>query len=192
MPEPWNWTKSVVGQLEFYWDAHLWPRLRGLTDDEYLWEPLPDCWSIRPGPDGRWTADAAPADAIPTEQLAPFTTIAWRMAHISVGCFATRVSTFFGDGTIPDDADMFDERHKPASLPPTAVDGLDDLEETYRRWHDAISVLDAQQLLTPLGPKGSWFANDPMAELILHINREVMHHGGEIGVLRDLYAHRIG
>ena len=53
-------------------------------------------------------------------------------------------------------------------------------------------MLDAQQLLTPLGPKGSWFADDPMAELILHINREVMHHGGEIGVLRDLYAHRIG
>ena len=59
----------------------------------------------------------------PTEQLAPFTTIAWRMAHIGVGCFATRVSTFFGDGSMPDDADMFDERHKPASLPRTAVDG---------------------------------------------------------------------
>jgi hypothetical protein len=26
-----------------------------------------------------------------------------------------------------------------------------------------------------------------MAALIVHINREVMHHGGEIGVLRDLY-----
>jgi hypothetical protein len=26
-----------------------------------------------------------------------------------------------------------------------------------------------------------------MAGLTLHINREVMHHGGEIGLLRDLY-----
>jgi hypothetical protein len=26
-----------------------------------------------------------------------------------------------------------------------------------------------------------------MAGLILHINREVMHHGGEICLLRDLY-----
>jgi hypothetical protein len=26
-----------------------------------------------------------------------------------------------------------------------------------------------------------------MAALVLHINREVMHHGGEIGLLRDLY-----
>jgi len=87
---------------------------------------------------------------------------------------------------------MFDARHQPASLPRTAAEALDYLEETYRRWHDAIAVLDEQQLLTPLGPKGSWFASDPMAELILHINREVMHHGGEIGVLRDLYAHTIG
>jgi hypothetical protein len=29
-----------------------------------------------------------------------------------------------------------------------------------------------------------------MAALVVHVNREVMHHGGEIGVLRDLYARR--
>jgi hypothetical protein len=29
-----------------------------------------------------------------------------------------------------------------------------------------------------------------MAELVLHINREVIHHGAEIALLRDLYAHR--
>jgi hypothetical protein len=31
-----------------------------------------------------------------------------------------------------------------------------------------------------------------MAALIVHINREVMHHGGEIGLMRDLYARRDG
>jgi hypothetical protein len=29
-----------------------------------------------------------------------------------------------------------------------------------------------------------------MAALITHVNREVMHHSGEIGVLRDLYRTR--
>jgi hypothetical protein len=29
-----------------------------------------------------------------------------------------------------------------------------------------------------------------MADLIVHINRETMHHGAEIGLLRDLYARR--
>ena len=28
-----------------------------------------------------------------------------------------------------------------------------------------------------------------MIDLILHINREVIHHGAEIALLRDLYAH---
>jgi hypothetical protein len=29
-----------------------------------------------------------------------------------------------------------------------------------------------------------------MAGLVLHINREVIHHGGEISLLRDLYRDR--
>jgi hypothetical protein len=29
-----------------------------------------------------------------------------------------------------------------------------------------------------------------MAELVLHINREAIHHGAEIALLRDLYANR--
>ncbi len=30
----------------------------------------------------------------------------------------------------------------------------------------------------------------PRATLLLHINRELIHHGAEIALLRDLYAHR--
>jgi len=29
-----------------------------------------------------------------------------------------------------------------------------------------------------------------MAELVLHINREALHHGAEIALLRDLYRSR--
>jgi hypothetical protein len=31
-------------------------------------------------------------------------------------------------------------------------------------------------------------ANDPRVGLVLHIHRELMHHGAEVGHLRDLYA----
>jgi hypothetical protein len=31
------------------------------------------------------------------------------------------------------------------------------------------------------------FVDEPLSTLILHINREVMHHGAEIALLRDLY-----
>jgi hypothetical protein len=37
---------------------------------------------------------------------------------------------------------------------------------------------------------GDYFAEYPMAGLVLHINREALHHGAEIALLRDLYANR--
>jgi hypothetical protein len=115
------------------------------------------------------------------------TTIAWRMMHVAGGCFWNRASAFFGDGSVPADADMFDPRHLPADLPTTAAGGIAFLEQAYHRWHDAIEMLDEPALREPLGVTGSFFAQEPMAGLVLHLNREAMHHGGEIGALRDLY-----
>jgi hypothetical protein len=36
-------------------EAHqtLRQRLEGLTDEEYFWEPVPSCWTVRLGEDGR-------------------------------------------------------------------------------------------------------------------------------------------
>jgi hypothetical protein len=34
---PWN--QLLLDQLEHHWVGQLRPRLDGLTDDEYLWEP---------------------------------------------------------------------------------------------------------------------------------------------------------
>ena len=33
------------------------------------------------------------------------------------------------------------------------------------------------------------FSEHTMAALVLHINRETIHHGAEISLLRDLYAY---
>jgi hypothetical protein len=181
-------TSLIVDQLEFYWDAHLWPRLAGLGDDEYFWQPVADCWTIRAGRDGTWRVDSDSRQAGP----APFTTIAWRMAHIET-CLATRTNAFFPDGrdlrgSDEPGPDMFDPSVQPP-VPSNAAQGLAQLEREYRRWHNVIAALDDEGVRAPLGPRGSDFAEDPMAALILHVNREVMHHGGEIGVLRDLYRH---
>jgi hypothetical protein len=178
-----DWGKLIIGQLEFYWDAHLRPRLDGLTDEEYLWEPVRGCWSVRPGPDGRFVLEGS----LPVPEPPPVTTIAWRMVHIGAACFANRTSAFFGDGSVPGDVPMHDPRHLPTELPGTAAEAITFLEGTYQRWHDAIAALDDEALRAPLGPKGGFFADEPMAALIVHLNRETMHHGGEIGVLRDLY-----
>ncbi|MEV4703649.1 DinB family protein [Actinoplanes sp. NPDC049316] len=99
-----------------------------------------------------------------------------------MGILRKRASTFFGAGSVPEDADMFDRRHWPARLPGTASEGVELLERSYRWWRDGVAGLDEDGLLRQLGPKGAFFAAEPMATLVLHLNREVFHHGGEVGI----------
>ena len=178
-----EWGRVLVEQLEFYWNVHLRPRLDGLTDEEYFWEPVDGCWSLRRADDGTYRLDGGWPEPSPT----PVTTIAWRLVHIGATCFANRASTFFGDGSVPDDADMGDPRHVPTDLPGSAADAIAFLEWSYGWWHRGISSLDEEGMRAPLGRKGGPYAKDPMAALVAHISREAMHHGAEICLLRDLY-----
>ena len=49
--------------------------------------------------------------------------------------------------------------------------------------------LDAAALANPRGPAEGPYAEYPMSTLVLHINREVIHHGAEIACIRDFYVH---
>ena len=51
----------------------------------------------------------------------------------------------------------------------------------YEHWRRGIHSLDEDALLAPVDASSSF------GGLMLHVNREIMHHGGEIGALRDLY-----
>jgi len=63
---------------------------------------------------------------------------------------------------------------------------LSELEGQYARWIDGVSTLDLARLAERCREPG--FETDSMAALILHIHREVIHHGAEIALLRDLYG----
>lgn len=43
-----EWNTLLGEQLDWHWTTQLRPRLDGLTDDEYLWEPAPGSWNVRP------------------------------------------------------------------------------------------------------------------------------------------------
>jgi hypothetical protein len=45
-------------------------RVEGLSDQEYLWEPIPGCWTIRQRANGTWMTDWV----LPRPQPEPFTT----------------------------------------------------------------------------------------------------------------------
>ena len=48
----------LLAQMDEVYDR-LRGRLEGLTDDEYLWEPVPGCWSVHRDPPGAWVTDYA-------------------------------------------------------------------------------------------------------------------------------------
>jgi len=63
-------------------------------------------------------------------------------------------------------------------------------------WHSqlrpastGVRSLAAAALATPCGPAEGQYAEYPLAALVLHINREVIHHGAEIACVRDFYVH---
>jgi hypothetical protein len=181
-----DWTQQLNEQLTWHWEHHLRPRLDGLTDEEYLWEPVPGCWSIRPRGEARSTmaAGAGPFVAdfeYPEPQPVPVTTIAWRLGHIIVGIFGTRVASHFGGPPMSYDT---------ARWAGTAEEALAQLDEVYAAWTKGVAGLDEEALARPVGPAEGPFAEYPYAALVLHINREAIHHGAEILLLRDLFRHR--
>ncbi len=61
---PTAWTDLLVEQLEWQWDNHFRPRLDDLTDEEYLWEPVPGCWSLRRRADAVGAMSAGIGDTV--------------------------------------------------------------------------------------------------------------------------------
>jgi uncharacterized damage-inducible protein DinB len=74
--------------------------------------------------------------------------------------------------------------------PATAAEALAQLDDEHARWTAGVASLDEEGLARPVGEAEGPYAAHPYASLVLHINREVIHHGAEIALLRDLYAHR--
>jgi DinB superfamily len=71
-----------------------------------------------------------------------------------------------------------------------AEEALGQLDTAYASWRQGVRALSAADLVRPCGPAEGPFAEYPLAALVLHINREALHHGAEILLLRDLYRNR--
>lgn len=172
---PVSWNKELLDQLDFAWTYQFLPRLEGLTDEEYFREPVPGCWNVHKGDDGAWTW---PRRRFPEPDPPPFTTIAWRMTHIALEIFGERASNHFGDGLYSAET---------AVIPGSAAEAMALVTAKYNEWREGLVALGNEGLSRPCGPAEGPFAEAPIAALILHINREFLHHAAEIMLLRDLY-----
>jgi DinB superfamily len=183
-----DWNAELLDQLEWHWDNQLRPRLNGLTDDEYFWPPAPDCWSLTRRIDstapmplgaGEFTMDYAP----PPHDREPVTTIAWRLAHLIA---------VLG----PPDVPHFDRpraSHHVIDYAGTAEAALRQLDEGHHGWIRDVRELGTTGLTRPQGSLSPpEYSDKPMAKIVMHVHREVIHHGAEICLLRDLYIRKDG
>ena len=147
-------------------------RVEGLTDDEFFWEPVAGCWTVRQDARGHWSADYPD---FPHPDPPPFTTIAWRLVHVSE-CKLMYHEYAFGPAklTFPD----INSAH-------TTKDAIAQLEQGHALLqHDLLDLDDARldrEVLTNWGEK--W----PTWRIFWTMIEHDLHHGGEIGALRDLY-----
>lgn len=150
-------------------------RVQGLGDDEFFWEPLPGCWSVRKGAGGRWAADYPEP---PHPEPPPLTTIAWRLVHVAE-CKLMYHEYAFGPArlTWPE----IDSAHTAAD----AIAALDRGQTLLAADLTAMTDRDLTRLvMTNWGEEWpAWRIFDTM------ISHDLLH-GGEIGVLRDIYRLR--
>jgi len=175
-----------------YATGRLLDQLEGLTDDEYLWEPVAGCWTVRPADDGAWRGDLSRSGTTATTRSpAPFTTIGWRLWHLGASPTPTWPA---GQATGDEYVAAWFGQIPPTASPAvgTAAEAVDLLAGTWARVADTYAGFDPAELTGPMGPIAGPFADGTLEGLILHVADELIHHGAEVGVLRDLYAHRAG
>jgi hypothetical protein len=174
------------GQLDYSWwdlDRHL----DGVDDAELTWEPVPGACSVRPRGQGVSPAPIGQGavqldygfDSVDVEP--PPRTIAWLVGHLTEAFFE-RYEFTFGGHELRHDSLTFSARAEPA---------IAGLRNEIERWKARIDTLtEAEALTVGLSQATELDARAPFAHLVLHMNRELIHHGAEIMVLRDLYRTR--
>lgn len=145
-------------------------RLDGLTDDEYLWEPAGRARSVRRQPDGQVVVDGAGVREI---EPAPVTTIAWRLWHLAMDCFDDYTRRFGGD---------------PSEAPATwTLDAAEAVEILGKKWAGYRAVVADRHWWGQLGEDWGPWSQHSVADMAMHASNELVHHGAEIALLRDLY-----
>jgi hypothetical protein len=176
--------------------------LDGLTDPEYLWEPVDGCWSVRPrseqrtGPDsyrpqGDWGLDIEYPDPKPS----PFTTIAWRMTHLTSSMY-TAAAVLRGRRLA---TGHLDERYAGnLAVAKTAGDAT-------ARWYGALrtvqtGIRDIAEVDLWREESHEWDRPPARPGTGLPVWRQVLYfgyfetasHAAEVRLIRDLYRHTSG
>jgi hypothetical protein len=176
-------TENLLDLSDFAWQR-LRNRVDGLTDDQYFWEPFDGSWSVRKTADGfRHDGFGEDGDRVPIEPP-PFTTVAWRIAHIVDILQEDRTATWFGQEVAAADGQP--------PVPGSAAEAITALEHAYAVWRSRLAALTPEVLDQPIGAVGGPYAENDCTDFALHILDELIHHGAEVGTVLDIYRGQHG
>jgi hypothetical protein len=151
--------------------------LEDVDEADCFWEPTSPCWSVRRrehAARGWGTGDWVCEDSWPPPDPLPVTSIAWRMAHLAAWTDVYRNWTF-------EDQSLGLFRFEV----PGTRDGLAAwLWSAQDRFRAEVDALDDAEL-ADLRP-AHYGPQLPIHRLVSGIAVEHIHHGAEVGLLRDL------
>ena len=172
--------------------------LTGLTQEEFDWEPHPGAWGVRrrsacttPNPSGQdgseWVSDAdwSIAEAADRgEATEPMTTIGWLLNHVGAAPGMVAELEIVGGPETPT-LEHYGQMWGWTNLP--------DVEDAVARLKQGWTALDQALRASDDATLEREYEGHPWKRGDLAITamlNEVSHHGTQICVLRDLYAHR--
>jgi hypothetical protein len=104
-------------------------------------------------------------------------TIAWRLGHIADLLAEERNATWLGVPGRPGPGPAAD-----------AAGALLALDAAFEVWTAVLSAVPGSSLPEPVGPVAGPYADSTWRAFVLHLLDELIHHGAEVALVRDLWA----
>lgn len=164
----------LTGQLDQIWALFEY-HLERLDDADFLWEPAPGAWSVRPDGAGRWVADFAETEPDPVPTLS----IGWLSWHIGYWWTITLRHCFGGE--VP----AREEIRWPGSAEASA-EWLRGLRDEWRTELSALSDADLDGTGRTDGHPLFGGATLTLAEVAAWVNFELAKNVSEIGITAHL------
>lgn len=121
-----------------------------------------DEWRWQPGPDERLT-------------------LRWRLEHITECLREERNGPWLG---------LVAEPGEPRARATDAASALSGADAAFRRWRGQLASVSEEAFGERIGPVAGGFGGATRRSFALHVVDELVHHGAEASLLRDLYAAR--
>jgi hypothetical protein len=172
--------------------------LKGLSQEEFEWEPHPGAWGVRrreacttPNPSGAagsdWVVDhdwSISEAAHQGEAVEPMTTIGWLLNHFGAAPGLTAELEIVGGPTVPTLEVYW--RMWGHTVIPTVDDAVTRFQDGWSAFRAALRNA-TDEMLEREYEGHPWRRGDRALSAMLN---EVSHHGTQICMLRDLFANR--